>query len=81
MQQIFTIWPSANTIPYLLVLWSPLCNAHIHVKQPSLSMICKWLNHSWALISDIVKTFKKTGISPELESSEEDILWQECEAS
>jgi hypothetical protein len=53
------------------------------VKRPSVSNVCKWVKTSWQRfkIDNIVKYFKKCGISNALDGSEDDILYGESDAS
>jgi len=53
------------------------------VKRPSISNVCKWVKNSWQRIKSetIVKFLKKSDISNALHGNEEDILYEESEAS
>ena len=53
------------------------------MKQPSISNVCKWVKNSWQRVKSktIVKSFKKCGIINALDGSEDDILYEESDAS
>ena len=53
------------------------------VKWPSISNVCEWVKNSWQWVKSetIVKSFKKCGISNALDGSEDDILYEESDAS
>jgi len=53
------------------------------VKRPSISNVCEWVKNSWQRVKSetIVKPFKKSGISNTLDGSEDDILYEEIDAS
>jgi len=53
------------------------------VKGPSISNVCEWLKNSWQRVKSetTVKSFNKSGISNALDGSEDDILYEECDAS
>ena len=53
------------------------------VKRPSISNVCEWVKNSWQQGKNetIVKSFKKHGISNALDGSEDDILYEESDAS
>jgi len=53
------------------------------VKRPSISNVCEWVENSWQQVKSetIVKSFKKFDISNALDGSEDDILYEESEAS
>ena len=53
------------------------------VKWPSISNVCEWVKNSWQRVKSetIVKSFKKCGISNALDGSEDDILYEESDAS
>jgi len=44
------------------------------VKRPSISNVCEWVKNSWQRV-------KKCGISSALDGSEDDILYEESDAS
>lgn len=47
------------------------------IKRPSLELVCEWICAAWDMISPdvILKSFKKTGISSELDGTEDDAIW------
>ena len=49
------------------------------VKRPSISNICEWVKNSWQQVKS--ETFKNCGISNALDGSEDDILYEESDAS
>jgi len=53
------------------------------VKQPSISNVCEWVKNSWQQVQSetIVKSLKKCGISNTQDGSEDDILYEESDAS
>ena len=53
------------------------------VKRPSISNICEWVKNSWQWVKSetTVKSFKKCGISNAVDESEDDILYEESDAS
>ena len=53
------------------------------MKQPSISIVCEWVKNSWQRVKSdsIVKSFKKCGISNALDGSEDDVLYEESDAS
>ena len=53
------------------------------MKRPSISNVCEWVKNSWQRVKSdsIVKSFKKCGISIALDGSEDDILYEESDAS
>ena len=53
------------------------------VKRPSISNVCEWVKNSWKRVKSetIVKSLKKCGISSALDGSEDDILYEESDAS
>ena len=53
------------------------------VKRSSISNVCKWAKNSWQWVKSetTVKSFKKCGISNALDGSEDDILYEESDAS
>jgi len=53
------------------------------VKRPSISNVCEWVKNSWQLVKSetTVKSLKKYGISNALDGSEDDILYEESDAS
>ena len=53
------------------------------VQRPSISNICEWVKNSWQRVKSetTVKSLKKCGISNALDASEEDILYEESDAS
>ena len=53
------------------------------VKRPSISNVCEWVKNSWQRVKSetTVKSLKKCGISNALDASEDDILYEESEAS
>ena len=53
------------------------------VKLPSISNVCEWVNNAWQRVKSeiIVKCLKKCGISSALNGSEDDILYEESDAS
>ena len=53
------------------------------VKRPSISIVCEWVKNSWQWVKSetTVKSFKKCGISNALDGSEDDILYEESDAS
>ena len=53
------------------------------VKPPTNSNVCEWVKNSWQQVKSetIVKSLKKCGISNALDGSEDDILYEESEAS
>ena len=55
----------------------------MRVKQPSISNVCELVKNSWLRVKSetIVKSFKKCGISNALDGSEDDILYEEGDAS
>ena len=52
------------------------------VKWPSIS-VCEWVKNSWQRVKSetTVKSFKKCGISNTLNGNEDDILYEESDAS
>ena len=52
------------------------------VKRPSIS-VCEWVKNSWQRVKSetIVKSLKKCDISSALDGSEDDILYEESDAS
>ena len=52
-------------------------------KWPSISNVWEWVKNSWQWVKseNIVKSFKKCGISTALDGSEDDILYEESDAS
>lgn len=50
-----------------------------NIKRPSLELLCTWVLNSWNLITQemVAKSFKKTGISNALDSTEDDALWRD----
>jgi len=70
--------------------WAKWIKAPIHhvtpagrVKWPSIFNACKWVKNSWQRVKSetIVKSLKKCGISSALDGSEDDILYEESDAS
>ena len=53
------------------------------VKRPSISNVCEWVKNFWQQVKSetIVKSLKKCGISNALGGSEDDILYEESDAS
>ena len=53
------------------------------MKQPSISNVCKCVKNSWQRVKSegIVKSSKKCDISNALDGSEDDILYEESDAS
>ena len=53
------------------------------VKRPSISNVCEWVKNSWRRVKSetIVKYLNKCGISNALDGSEDDILYEESDAS
>ena len=53
------------------------------VKRPSICNVCEWVKNSWQPVKSeaLVKCFKKCGISNALDGSEDDILYEESDAS
>ena len=53
------------------------------VKPSSISNVCEWVKNSWQRVKSetIVKSLKKSGISNALDGSEDDILYEESDAS
>jgi len=70
--------------------WAKWIEAPIHhvtlagrVKLPLISNVCEWVKNSWQWVKSetIVKSFKTYGISNALDGSEDDILYEESDAS
>jgi len=53
------------------------------VKWPSISNVCEWVKNSWQRVKSetTVKSFKICGISKALDGREDDILYEESDAS
>ena len=53
------------------------------MKRPSISNVCEWVKNSWQPVKSetIVKSLKKCGISNALDGIEDDILYEESDAS
>jgi len=53
------------------------------VKWPSICNVCEWVKNSWQQVKSetIVKSLKKCGISNALDGSEDDILYEESDAT
>jgi len=53
------------------------------VKWPSISNVCEWVKNFWQRVKSEtnVKSFKKCGISNALDGSEDEILYEEIDAS
>ena len=53
------------------------------VKRPSISNVCEWEKNYWQQVKSetIVKPLKKCGISNALDGNEDDILYEESDAS
>ena len=51
------------------------------IQRPPLETTCSWILRAWDCISSdgIVKSFKKAGISNDLDGTENDVIWQEAE--
>ena len=49
------------------------------LRRPTLAIVTEWVKHAWDLIPTemVIKSFKKCGISNELDGSEDDILYEE----
>ena len=70
--------------------WAKRIEAQTHhvkpagrVKQPPISNVCEWVKNSWQRVKSgtTVKSFKKCGIINALDGSEDDILYEESDAS
>jgi len=68
-------------------MWSEAPIHHVtpagRVKRPSISNVCEWVKNSLQRVKsqNIVKSFKKCGISNALDWNEDDILYEESDAS
>ena len=53
------------------------------LKRPSISIVCQWLKNSWQRVKSetIVNSFKRCDISSALDGSEDDVLYEESDAS
>ena len=53
------------------------------VKWPSISNVCEWVKNSWQRVKSetIVKSLKKCGIRSALDRTQDDILYEESDAS
>ena len=53
------------------------------VKRPLIFNVCEWVKNSWQQVKSetIVKSLKECGISNALDGSEDDILYEETDAS
>ena len=53
------------------------------MKRPSISNVCEWVLNSWQRVKSetILKPLKKYGIINALDGSEDDILYEESDAS
>ena len=53
------------------------------MKRPSISVVCEWVDNSWQQVKSetTVKSLKKCGISNALDGSDDDILYEESDAS
>ena len=53
------------------------------MKQLSISNVCEWVKNAWQQVKSetIVKSLKKWSISNALDGSEDDILYEESDAS
>ena len=53
------------------------------VKRPLISNVCEWVKNSWQRVKSetILKSLKKCGISNALDGSEDNILYEESDAS
>ena len=67
--------------------WTEAPTLHVtpagRVKRPSIFNVCEWVKNSWQRVKNetIIKSFKKSGISNALDGSEDDILYEESDAS
>ena len=67
--------------------WTEAPTHHVtpagRVKRPSISNVCEWVKNSWQRVKSetIVKSLKKCGISNTLDGSEDNILYEESDAS
>jgi len=67
--------------------WNEASTHHVtpagRVKRPSISNVCEWVKNPWQRVKSetIVKSLKKYGISNALDGSEDDILYEESDAS
>ena len=53
------------------------------MKRTSISNVCEWVKNPWQWVKSetIVKSLKKCGISSALDGSEDDVLYEESDAS
>lgn len=53
------------------------------IRRPSVELLCDWIAEAWRMVGAaiIVNSFKKTGISNALDSSEDHLLWDGGETS
>ena len=53
------------------------------VKQPLISNVCKWVKSSWQRVKNetIVKSLNISGVTNKLDGGEDDILYEESDAS
>jgi len=50
------------------------------VKRPSISQVCQWVKTSWDAVEKgiVIKSFKKCGISNNLDGTEDEMLYEKC---
>ena len=62
--------------------WNELMTSGRNIKRASYSQVAKWVVDSWnsVKIEMVQKSFKKTGISNNLDGTEDDLIWEDEES-
>lgn len=77
--------PFKDNLRKLYVEWmasgEPCFTPTGRIKRPSMELMCQWIGEAWDMISPkiVVRSFKKTGISNDLDGTEDDILWNDTD--